>query len=164
VVPVLLCAFGWWWSGTHISRSVYFHQGRSVTCLLWHGHIDLIFARDYQSWSSGWGFSSSTEAAQFWPGAYDRPRYGFGVQHRGRDHYYDTSLVVPFWFLNVVFSAILFVVWRKTGAKVRAAAAFPVEVAAAKAITANAWHTLTAPDTLVAPNTAPTNQIGNTAT
>ncbi len=37
---------------------------------------------------------------------------------------------VPWWFLIIVFSAILFVVWLKTRGGVRAAAAFPVEVAA----------------------------------
>jgi hypothetical protein len=35
---------------------------------------------------------------------------------------------VPFWFLIVVFSAVLFVVWRKTRPKIDPKTAFPVEV------------------------------------
>ena len=42
--------------------------------------------------------------------------------------YDEFELAVPYWFLILIFSAVLFFVWRKTRPKLNPKMAFPVEV------------------------------------
>jgi len=69
--------------------------------------------------------------ADFWIPP-SKHHFGFSARREiglaGPSFYLKNAFSMPLWFLILVFSAILFVVWRKTRGGVRTAAAFPVEV------------------------------------
>jgi len=55
---------------------------------------------------------------------------GFFCIHSGRDGAAAERWIaaIPFWFPILIFSVVLFLVWRKTRPKIKAGGAFPVEV------------------------------------
>ena len=130
MVPILLCLGTWGWSRSHDMWIKYCHHERFVACRLLSGNVDV-----------GWGTLSGEADGwewETWPGIYARfwpfhPR----VNYFGGFVYFHESITTntlhllqaPWWFLILVFSAILYVVWRKTRPR-GTGRAFPVELTA----------------------------------
>ena len=139
VVPILLCVVGWGWSAGHYAQICYSTRTANFTCLAESGTVVLAGGMGQQGSLGVSTVYYALLSPRFWPAI----RVGKGDTDFG-DHYYagfsfeyvhtaddwDIWCGVPYWFLILVFSAVLLVVWRKTRGGVRAIAAFPVEVAA----------------------------------
>src|ERR1035437_5317203 len=136
---LLLCVGGWVWrayyDGTfQYGRGALSEKATSVKCLIWRGQIDVMFIQnDGQFLDDGWQSNVTEAHTQFWPSDDFRTSHyglGFAIGHvnnkfTGQEFW---ELGVPFWFLVVVSSLTLWLVWRKTRAKAKARA-FPVELA-----------------------------------
>jgi hypothetical protein len=128
ILPILLCVVGWVWSGTHFSWTKYSHEGSYVACTASRGVICVKF--DGRGTSNGWACGVDSRDAHFWPVDYPDSRSYLGFRFACFDEMarYDYLFAVPFWFLIIVSSAVLFFVWRKTRPKINPKTAFPVEV------------------------------------
>ena len=138
MLPILLCLAGWGWSGTHHGVIAYRHNGRNVVgCDSFSGIVIVNYGWYGEARYNGWYYEvNSTATAHFWPK--DAPHFqyvlGFGFRQLEVTKVGDGTvtyiydLAVPFWFFIVVFSAVLFFVWRKTRPKINPKSAFPVEL------------------------------------
>ena len=140
MLPILLCMAGWLWSVSQDGSILYFNHGRSVRCDSLWGVIGIRWSTNNLT-SYGWEKDVIPEEAHFWPGrnpdsqsflGLDFRYFQFGTGHSqfGTGDLY--VLDVPYWLLIVVFSTVLFFVWRKTRPKPNPKTAFPVEVLALK--------------------------------
>ena len=130
LLPLLLCVGGWAWSVTHGSTITYCQGDHFGGCESSWGLITVYLGRG-TGMPRGWVCQDNpAPAPNFWPR--DTPDshafIGFGL---GRMLYEPGTvywLSMPYWFLIVVFSAVLFFVWRKTRPKINPQMAFPVEL------------------------------------
>ena len=133
MLPIMLCVGGWGWSALYWSGIDYNNNGCGFDFYLTNGTVQMSFARSGQnSFRNGWSVEAIPQDACFWPSDNTLYHYflGFSFNHNvdrpnKADWIYD--LCVPFWFLILVLSAVLFFVWRKTRLPVKGRA-FPVEV------------------------------------
>jgi hypothetical protein len=135
MLPILLCVGGWGWSARHGSV-INYRQGERylIGSSLW-GSLDV---------STGGGMTATADMPEgwqcgelryahthfFWPN--DRPDstfLGFRIGNNGgmsSGAFFEVR--VPHWSLIVVFSLVLFFVWRKTRPNPHPQSAFPVEL------------------------------------
>ncbi len=131
MVPILLCLGAWGWSRSHRTGIEYGHHDRFAGCVSVWGTVDVQWGTTYRPLPDGlWCYASPEPISHFWPvdSMFDSI-LGFAYSHTSTrlDTYY--LLGVPWWFLILVFSAILYLVWRKTRPR-RTGRAFPVELTA----------------------------------
>ena len=124
MLPILLCVVGWVWGATRFAHIMYVHSGHWVACGPSSGFVNVAFGQNPRK-SDGWEWSVIPQSARFGPGG--TPYFlGFSFRHILASDMYMYMFGVPYWFLLIIFSAVLFVVWRKTG-KPKPGRAFPVE-------------------------------------
>ncbi len=139
MVPILLCLVGWGWSAGHYAEICYSTKTAGLICFAQSGTVGLEGGAGRRGSLGVSTFSEALPEGRSWPpirvgtsdtdyGDHSYAGFSFEYTHTADD--WDIWCGVPFWFLIIVFSAVLFFVWRKTRGGVRAAAAFPVEVAA----------------------------------
>jgi len=142
MLPILLCVVGWGWSSVHFGRLTHAHAGAAVEFTTYSGSFDVRWG-DTERYE-GWRCATVPIEFEFVPSDFwtcDFQRFssanfyqfsylGFYSQMIGGGAYpYPMRVLgVPYWFLIVVFSALLYVVWRKTRSKANPKSAFPVEV------------------------------------
>jgi len=126
MLPILLCLCAWGWSRSHLILVEYCHHGRFVACTSLWGTIGVKWGIDTGE-PDGWLCRTVLQLqAHFWPVDFF---WGFRYFH-GRITTQTLHLLkAPWWFLIVVFSLILYVVWRKTRPR-GPGRAFPVELTA----------------------------------
>jgi len=142
VLPILLCVAGWWWSvwhsgylailarvprpdgGTRIAPSTAWGTGWGL--LSWdHTRLHGTYA--------GWRFQAVPIEMQIVPPGFtsfehtDSSCSFLGFCYYNIRNGWAMGVDVPYWFLIVVFSAILLLVWRWTRPS-KPVGAFPVEV------------------------------------
>jgi hypothetical protein len=119
---LLLCVGGWVWSAAHYSWITFYHGGKNLDFSSKWGVVRVVWSENVgteNDWACG---NSTTDITHFWPtGASDTP--SFYYEHVVEYHYRYVN--VPHWFLILLSSAVLFVVWRKTRLPVNGHA-FPV--------------------------------------
>jgi len=118
MLPVLLFASGWLWSGTHRGLVEYHdtkHDGRGFTCWSENGVTAVYF--DYGLGKpSGWrgGVEPSTPAS-YWPTTASlRSHLGFGWVHHASTSYSFYAVAMPYWLLILASAGVWVLVWRKT--------------------------------------------------
>ena len=140
ILPILLCIGGWVLGGTHSTALQYGFRQRYVLLSPLSGTLETSFGwldRPTSILLPGWNYRSAPQPANlrsnwrsYWPGNIEGSHNFFGFRYRHSTiSGQDWTLAVPYWFLLLVFSANLYVVWRKTG-KPKPGRAFPVELAA----------------------------------
>ncbi len=130
MVPILLCLGAWGWSRSHSTWIGYGHHGRFVMCESWWGSADVQWGTNTGEPDGWWCQIEPQTYAQFWPDYRGVNSFlGFRYSDRHNMTHTSTRLGAPWWFLIIVFSAILFVVWRKTRPR-GTGRAFPVELTA----------------------------------
>ena len=121
ILPILLCIVGWGWSAGHSGDVWYWTGVTGVSCSTGWGSVGVctIYSR-VPDWEPGWHCEVvPTDEIRFLFGAH------LGFVYSSTPIY--THVYVPYWFLILVFSAVLLFVWRKTR-KPNHATAFPVEM------------------------------------
>ena len=133
ILPILLCVAGWAWSVTHdswVECHGYGETWDTFTAIICGTRAGCVYA---QQWGGSRGsvgeWDAATEEIPFEMVPAGSPRkplfLGFGL---GPDREVDLwYLRIPYWFLVVTFSTVLFLVWRKTKPPATTPA-FPVEV------------------------------------
>jgi hypothetical protein len=133
LLPILLCVAGWLWSGFYASWLSYSQDGKYVECIPLSGVLVLEWgwdSRPRDRWQSEAFQQARTQLWQsrFWlqprQGA-GIPAYVLGFSFDHRAHWY--CVAIPFWFLILAFSALFFLIYRKTRPKPSPDTAFPVE-------------------------------------
>ena len=123
MVPILLCLGAWGWSRSHWTRIGYCHHQRFVGCASRWETVGVWWGTEMGQ-PEGWVCSTvSQDSPHLWS------FLGFRYLHERDTTHTSTRLIAPWWFLIVVFSAILYVVWRKTQPR-GTGRAFPVELTA----------------------------------
>ena len=128
MVPILLGLVGWEWSAGHSGEVWYQHDdlrvgGATGWGVLGVGTIDSrsgMFGAEPDGWICK--VSPMAEIRFLLPNN-SNVILGFGYGSMPSSH----QVEVPYWFLIVIFSVVLFFVWRKTRPKPQGGA-FPVEV------------------------------------
>ena len=130
MVPILLCLGTWGWSRSHGMWIEYCHHDRYVASVSQWGTVEVQWGTSY-GLAEGWACQISPEAiAHFWPvHSYTGSFLGFAYLREGTMPHTLHLLQAPYWFLIIVFSAILYVVWRKTRPR-GTGRAFPVTLTA----------------------------------
>ena len=132
ILPLLLCVGGWWWSGTRYGHLEFAHNNHRVQLETGWGVIDVNFVQFTGAihLTDGWQMGIwPQDEAHFWTLGTEHYFMGFGfIRYAGERDAFGYMFAMPYWFLFVVFSAILFFVWRKTG-EPKPGRAFPVEMA-----------------------------------
>ena len=129
VVPILLCLCAWGWSRSHRVYIAYCHHDRFVACVSLWGTVDVRWGT-ITGQSDGWVCQTTPEAyVHFWPVDFVDTFFGFSYLLESTTPSTLTLLQAPWWFLIIVFSAILYVVWRKTRPR-GTGREFPVELTA----------------------------------
>ena len=130
MLPLLLCVVGWGWSGSQRTWIDYCPHDRVVDCDSLWGVVGVQWGT--LTGQPDWWVYGTTETsnAQFWPTYRSVDSFlGFRYFHARTTTRSTTRLQAPLWFLIIVFSAILYVVWRKTRPR-GTGRAFPVELTA----------------------------------
>lgn len=128
MLPVLLLAGGWLWSGTHHGNIAYVHDGRAVVCDSRQGVLDAVLGRGLLL-RNGWdGGVDPLDPARYWPQSRPHSWLGFGVEHVRSPRWDGYFVSVPYWFLLPASAGACFLVWRKTRPNMNPANAFPVDV------------------------------------
>ena len=122
MLPILLCLIGWGWSAGYLSGVKYQGQGWRVRLAMRGGMIEVEHWRD-DFGQRGLHLVNWPGPLCFWPGM--GHHLGFGYLYGS----YEKHIALPFWFLILVFSGLLWFVWRQTRPKPNGGA-FPVEVKA----------------------------------
>ena len=122
MLPILLCIVGWCWSAGHGGWIGYYHGAEFVGCETFWGVVRLGTSGPGPGCCCG--VDSAPEICFLLPND-PQTFLGFGYFFISPERH----VYVPYWFLILAFSAILFFVWRKTRTKPQGGA-FPVEVAA----------------------------------
>ena len=128
MLPILLCIVGWEWSATHSFGMLYSHYDYFFCCNTYWGCVSATYQRfDLTSQPGAWDFAiNSTDHHFLWASANFTHQF-LGFAYKVEPHLY--TLVAPYWFLILVFSGVLWIVWRRTRPKPKGGA-FPVEVKA----------------------------------
>jgi hypothetical protein len=133
MLPILLCVGGWAVSTKYSAQINYSYGGYRTGCGMLGGVVNL----DRGVWPNsevGWSYDGfPVKFRLIEPSHLKAPAFlGFKYDHIDGPFIgepFELKIVfVPFWFLIVVFSAALLVVWRKTRPKINPKMAFPVEV------------------------------------
>jgi hypothetical protein len=128
LLPILLCLAGWGWGAGRYSFVRYVYDGVLVGASPSFAAVTVDVA-----WASsepdGWDWDDSPSArSRLWPPG--NPELlsflGFGVGLGA--HGYALAISIPDWFLILVFSSLLFLVWRKTRPNPHPQTAFPIEI------------------------------------
>ena len=137
MLPILLCVYAWAVSTRHTFSITCWQENSTRTCGLCEGMVYL--ERDYDvglpevRWSfdvdgRGAGYFVRGNLSRISPSCF----LGFARAHM-RVHFeasesFDAMNMVsaPLWFFLLCFSALLFLVWRKTRPKIDPRTAFPV--------------------------------------
>jgi len=133
MLPISLCIVGWGWSFRH-NGAIWFsrYRGPYLICYTEDGYIGLKYGgRDGPGgypFSGGSGFDCEVTTdggfPNFWPGYGPNRVLGFSFL---KDMPSQIKATVPYWFLILIFSGVLWIVWRKTRPKPKGGA-FPVVV------------------------------------
>ena len=121
MVPLLLCIVGWGWSANHGGRIAYCYGNKAITYGTEWGCFEIGYM--LRSPSDGWHCGASELAPHFLP-----PHSILGFVSSSYAVMDWHVMLLPYWFLILVFSSVLFFVWCKTQTKPKGGA-FPVEVA-----------------------------------
>jgi len=117
ILPILLCASGWVTSTKHFYSIRYCHNGYYVAGDVTWGSITLQCSGD-SGLSNGWRCEALPQAhARFWPMRADPENhvyFGFGLNRDVYLGHHAYILCLPCWFVIVISSAVLYIVWRKT--------------------------------------------------
>jgi hypothetical protein len=113
-LPILLCLAGWGWGAGRYSFVRYVHDGAFVGASPSFAAVtvDVVWA---SSEPDGWDWDDSPSSrSRLWPpGNPELPSFlGFGFGFGA--HGYALAFSVPDWFLILILSGVLFLVWRKT--------------------------------------------------
>ena len=129
MLPILLCLSGWGWSGTHKGSLFYIHERNECGFSTSEGvvRLEIYMDRTFLSPETRWeSYSSQQRANYFFPS--DPPSYlGFYIDHTEWAWGNEYSLAIPCWFLILIFSVVLFLVWRKNRPELNPKTSFPVE-------------------------------------
>ena len=129
LLPIVLCIIGWGWSSTHTGW-IRYSYGTNTFNANWIGcgtRKGFIFfqngidspVRFRAGWHCGAESDKATESSFV-------PSTGFyGFDHSVSLH--TQFLFLPYWFLVLIFSGLLWLIWRRTRPKPKGGA-FPVEV------------------------------------
>src|ERR1035437_8125782 len=133
MMPILLCVGGWGWSGMYHSSASYSHDGHWVGCGSGWGVVTVSLGR-WSGTPDGWECDDAYKQDDFILEPPDTPDSHYFLGFRRLNHGLETpaywyDFTVPYWFLIAMFSAVLFLVWRKTRPKIYRGGAFPVEMA-----------------------------------
>ena len=130
MVPILLCLCMWGWSCSHWTWIEYYHHDCYVACESVWGSVEVQWLVPYAH-ADGWScVIVPKDNAYFLPDFREVDSFlGFRYRHWDRTTTTLHHLRAPWWFLIVVFSAILYLVWHMTRPR-RAGRAFPVTLAA----------------------------------
>ena len=123
MVPILLCIVGWGWSVTHSTWVGYHTNHYLLFAETETGGVGLRGTIIESEVTNGWTFENNSQDERHLLNPEYISSLGFFVRHFGSV----TILVVPYWFLILVFSGLLWLVWRRTPPK-PTGGAFPVEV------------------------------------
>ena len=127
MLPILLCVGGWIWSATHLGIISIGHAGHWVEWQASQGGLSVTWGTGegrFNGWYCGGG--DRAYEAHYWPTNSSRYYLGFLYGYYAKKDGSSVSyLEVPFWFLIIVTSAILYLAWRKT-AQPKSPPAFPV--------------------------------------
>ena len=136
LLPLLLAAAGWLWSGTHRSHVGYVHEERVVWCGSGSGVLGVELGWDHAmdpALPNGWyGGTRPIDPARYWPEARPNSWLGFGFAHFSvRDPDLDQYVVVvPYWFVLLASAGVFMWVWRRTRPRPELAQGFEVQLAA----------------------------------
>jgi hypothetical protein len=128
-LPLLLCLAGWAWSARDFAYITYRNDVGLLGCASSSGVVAVALGWDSMM-PAGWHCEvSPQDHPHAWP-KYD-PNFdfsflGFGLAHNMAMATHGYLLCAPYWFLLLVFSALLLLVWRKTR-PAKPGGAFPVE-------------------------------------
>jgi len=130
MLPILFCVVGWGWS-CHNEASIEYHDGGTVAgCSILWGGVELGAARNSGSLPEGnWviGLGKLHESHLL------HPDNSYGIHGWLGLGWYSAEdcvrVYIPFWLLLLIFSSLLFLVWRKTRPKNDPRTAFPVVMA-----------------------------------
>ena len=122
ILPILLCIIGWWWSVAHGCRFGCSYVGYYVGLGTEWGSVALIYDSSDQG-PPDWTLEMPPLSAAH----FIHPRSFLGFSYRTPNPT-RRAIVVPYWFLMLVFSGILWFVGRKTRPKPNPATAFPIEM------------------------------------
>ena len=126
LLPLLLAAAGWLWSGTHWGYVEYVHEGRGVWCWSEQGVLYAGLWRGVST-ASGWHVGvDPLDPARYWPES--DPQSWLGFEHVSGPDWDRYWVTVPYWFVLLASGGVLAVVWRLTRAKPLAGRGFPVQV------------------------------------
>ena len=125
MLPILLCAATWLWSGTHKGQISYTHGGVGGGFGTSRGVLGMAFGTATRL-PDGWDGRAGRHSPKYFPRYEPGSFLGFAAEY-DRD---STTFVVymPCAFPLVVFSGLLFSVWRKTRPKANPNSAFPVVI------------------------------------
>ena len=124
LLPIVLCAAGWAWSGTHVGEIGY-TRGAGCAVGTNGGVIGIAFG-SIMGGPNGWDGRVSGHSAHYFPPFEWGTFLGFGFEHgRGPEVY---IVFMPYALPLFVFSIVLIIVWRMTRVR-EPARAFPVEFA-----------------------------------
>ncbi len=129
IVPILLCLGAWGWSRSHWMRIGYCHHERFVSYYSARGIVDVRWGTSHGQPDEWWCHTWPADHPRFWPAYRGTTFPGFHYFYERTETHTSTLLEFPWWFLIIVFSAILYVVWRKTRPR-GTGRAFPVELTA----------------------------------
>jgi len=128
MLPILLCIVGWGWSYAH-EIQVAVDSGSEYWLMIRRGTCYVGFVSEVAGHTS-WTFVSRNSDHYGHDKQMGRHFLGFSVNNTSEDRTYSAwEAGIPFWFMAILFSVALFVVWRKTRPKPQSGA-FPVEVKA----------------------------------
>ena len=131
MLPILLCVGGWAWGRMYNGYVRFTHDGSWIGCVQSDGVIGVGVGGRF-GLPNGWNHEVALRDGlrHFWRPWPDPAFLGFRISHHPQDMGGWYCLSLPYWFLIIVFSLVLFFVWRKTRPKLNPATAFPMEMAA----------------------------------
>jgi len=132
VLPVVLFAGGWLWSGTHAGYIVYVHNGRVDQFQSKCGVVGWVFGDGMAPGGYWQGGVLPQKPPCYWPQRRYSQGFHWGLRYPDKTHYFG-EVEVPYWFLLLASAGVLTWVWRMTGAKGKVGRGFPVEVGGRRA-------------------------------
>ena len=135
LLPILLCLAGYAWSVVHNGWLVWNHAGDTFELTTGSGVIQLEWMESGAG-AAGWHAWSYAVPPSFYFSDARAPGssfLSFRFYYRVPSTFpgaptYQSALQVPYWFLLLLFSALFYLVWRKTPPTLNPKSAFPIEV------------------------------------
>jgi hypothetical protein len=124
MLPVLLCVGGWGWSTTFSCWVTYSHHLQIFGCRSMGGAVGVYSLKTFFITPDGWLIATRhEERACFWP----PQNLGFHIGRSESSAGICHQIVIPYWFLILVFSVVLLFLWPKIQPTTDPATAFPVQ-------------------------------------